>query len=46
MHGDNKYKYEVGQNHTEEKRRQKRKRRGDTYSYGVASGLHKKVLKQ
>ena len=31
MHGDNKYKYEVGQNHTEEKRRQKRKRGGDTY---------------
>ena len=29
MHGDNKYKYEVGQNHTKEKRRQERKRRGE-----------------
>ena len=29
MHENNKYKYEVGQNHTKEKRRQKRKRRGE-----------------
>ena len=38
--------YKVGQNHTEEREDRRGKEEGDTYNYGVASGLHKKVLEQ
>ena len=46
MHENNKYKYEVGQNHTEEKKTEEEKERRIHISYGVDSGLHQKVLEQ